>query len=339
MARPGLVLVHLVWAPLGPAPLAGFLDAYARCDPGARHRLVILLNGFAADEDLGPWRRLLEGIDHDELRVERPMLDIAAYLEAIGSVPAERYCFVNSYSVPLAEGWLAALEQALLAPGVGLVGASGSWGSLRSYNRFSLGLGGPYARVFDDRRATAAALAAAGDRRSYEQGPRRREPLRYARLLLEQSHGFLPFPAAHIRTTGFMIAHDVLCRLRLTAPRRKADAYRLESGAASITAQVRGLGLSARVVDRDGRSHEASEWPASRTFWQSHQQNLLIADNQTAVYAAAELPVRRALSRYAWGELSDLDGERRPPGGPADEPVRRGERPAASPSAPPPASS
>jgi hypothetical protein len=47
-------------------------------------------------------------------------------------VVAERYCFVNSASVVLADGWLGFLERALLAPRVGMVGATGSYESPNS---------------------------------------------------------------------------------------------------------------------------------------------------------------------------------------------------------------
>ena len=42
-------------------------------------------------------------------------------------------------------------------------------------------------------------------------------------------------------------------------------------------------------------------WPASHTFWQGTQDNLLVADNQTDDYADAAPPVRRLLSQFAWG--------------------------------------
>jgi len=306
MAGGGTCLVHLVWAPLGPHPLECFLDSYRRHDAGAPHGLLVLFNGFSAEDDLAPWRGLLAGVEHDELRLQRPLLDLAAYIVAAERVPAERYCFVNSHSVVLAENWLGALERALAAPGVGLVGASGSWGSVRSYQRFMLGLGGPYARVFPDRRATNATLAAVAAEQPSSEPREGRAPLRFARTLLEQSYGFVPFPACHIRTNGFMLAADVLGRLAMLAPRRKSDAYRLESGRDSITAQVKRLQLGARVVGCDGRAYDQPEWHASRTFWQAEQQNLLIGDNQTAGYERGDADTRRTLARYAWGTYADI---------------------------------
>jgi hypothetical protein len=294
-----------VWAPLGPAPLERFLDSYRRHDAGTAHRLLVLLNGFLDGQDLAPWRALLADVEHEELRLERPLLDLAAYREAAERIPAACYCFLNSYSVVLASGWLAHLERHLQAPGVGLVGATGSWGSIGSFQRFMLGFGGPYARVFGDRRAAVATLTAAGARGKSEpkQGPR--EPLAYARAVLDQSHGFPRFPAQHIRTNGFMIEAQVLLGLATPTFARKMDVARLESGRESLTAQIRGMGLSALVVGRDGCAYAPDQWPASRTLWQGAQENLLIADNRTEDYELGNTEARVALSRYAWGQDAD----------------------------------
>lgn len=310
----GTCLVHLVWAPLGPDPLARFLESYRRHRPGAAHRLLIVLNGFQTGHDLGPWRALLADVDHEELSLERPLTDLGAYRQAVERVPAQRYCFLNSYSVVLADGWLGLLGRALNDPGVGLAGATGSWASIRSYQRFMLGLGGYYADVFDDRRATNATLASLATRHLSGQLKTKREPLRFARALLEQSHGFSAFPAAHVRTNGFMIAAEHMRNLTMPRLERKADLYRIESGRESVTAQIRRLGLATVIVGRDGRAFHPNDWAASRTLWQGDQENLLIADNRTEDYALGDVRVRTALSRFAWGKAADpMPGPSRPP--------------------------
>jgi hypothetical protein len=264
----------------------------------------VLFNGFRSDDDLTAWRTLLADLDHDELRLERPVLDLAAYRKAAEYVPARRYCFLNSYSMVRADGWLETLERALNEPDVGLVGASGSWGSIRSYNRFILGLGGRYARVFDDRRETITTLTAVAARQDSSVPRGGHAPLRFARELLERSHGFGPFPAPHIRTSAFMLEADMLRGLTVPELKHKADALRLESGRNSITAQVERRGVTAAVVGRDGRAYSSEEWPASGTFWQADQGNLLIADKQTEDYELGDATARVALSRYAWGEAA-----------------------------------
>jgi hypothetical protein len=269
----------------------------------------VIQNGFTGDSDprLAACRRELEGIQHEELLLDEPLFDLAAYVVAIERYEPARWCFLNSYSVILGPDWLAHLSRALDGADVGLVGASGSWGSMRSYVRFQFGLGGPYARVFGDRRATNATLAAI-DRRNAPEAPdpglvKRR--LKTLRSTVEQTRGFGSFPAAHVRSTGFMIESATLTGMRIPTLSTKIGTYRFESGAASLTSQVAGAGLRALVVDRTGRSFDSADWPASHTFWQAGQEGLLIADKQTAHYEETDLAGRRVLAGFAWGPAGE----------------------------------
>jgi hypothetical protein len=300
-----IAVVHLVWGPLGATPLRRFVESYRAFDAGAEHELIVLLNGVDRAAR-GSLLQELEGVEHRLLETEEPAQDLAAYAWAGRRLEHERLCFLNSYSTIRAPGWLAKLDRALEQPRAGAVGTSGSWGSIRSYLRFSLGLGGPYARVFEDRQATIDTLEAIAEERQKAAPKRRRIPvLTYAAAVLDQAHGFVPFPARHLRTTGFMLSRELFAGLRVPDVERKNDAYRLESGRRSISAQVARQGLELLVVDREGRSFAASDWAASRTFWQGDQENLLIADNQTASYEQGSATVREVLARYAWGELAD----------------------------------
>ncbi|HWF24112.1 MAG TPA: hypothetical protein VG275_01595, partial [Solirubrobacteraceae bacterium] len=299
-------VVHLVWAPLGPDVVHTFAQSYAKHPAGTEHTLTIIYNGFDSPHDprLEQPRAALANAPHNELVLEQPVQDLTAYTLAAQELQATRYCFLNSYTRLLTPNWLHHLDQALAAPGIGLAGATGSWGSIGSYARFMIGLGGAYGHVFADRRATNAGLArlAAGRDGAGRAIGRWNRYRRFARALLDQSKGFPPFPAPHIRTTGFMISHDVLTRVEIGAPRGKIDAYRLESGRSSITARVLALGLEAVVSGRDGRPLAPDTWPASRTFWAGNQENLLIADKQTDNYERADATLRAILSGYAWGQ-------------------------------------
>jgi len=55
------------------------------------------------------------------------------------------------------------------------------------------------------------------------------------------------------------------------------------------------------VAGRDGRVYGSEEWPASRTFRSGEQDNLLVADNRTEQYHAADPTRRGELARFAWG--------------------------------------
>ncbi len=120
-----ICLVHLVWAPLGPAPLERFLASYGAHAAGADHELLFVLNGFDAGAPAPP--RSFPG---ETLALERPLLDLAAYRRAAAHTRAKRLVFINSYGVVLDDGWLGKLDAAL--DGGGLVGCSGSWESARS---------------------------------------------------------------------------------------------------------------------------------------------------------------------------------------------------------------
>jgi hypothetical protein len=255
----GTCLVHLVWAPLGPSPLASFLESYRRHPAGVTHQLLVVFNGFRAGTDLGPWRELLAGVEHEELALESRLLDLAAYRESAARVPAERYCFLNSYSVVLASGWLGHLERHVRSAGVGLVGVAGSLESLYTHAPFFL-------------------------RR------RRRD--------------FPPFPNPHIRSNGFMLERELLLSLDWTGPRRKLDAWRLESGKRSITRQVLERGLQALVVGRDGAAYSPEHWRESATFRVGDQPNLLIADNRTRQWEGYSAAKRRRYAEMTWGDAS-----------------------------------
>src|SRR4051794_37256978 len=104
-------VVHLVWAPLGPEPVARFATSY-RAHPGdLAPRLVILLNGFDR-EDPAPYLAPFAGLEHETIAISPPTLDLPAYAQAARMLDASDLCFVNSHSVVLHEGWLAALHGA-----------------------------------------------------------------------------------------------------------------------------------------------------------------------------------------------------------------------------------
>jgi len=316
-----------VWAPLGPEPLKAFLDAYEAKDAGVAHDLLVLLNGFGSAEDLQPWRRLLRGVEHEELRLERPLLDLAAYREAVDRVRAERYCFLNSYSEPLVEGWLAKLEAALAQPRVALVGATGSWASNFSQMVHLMGLPSAYRGALPKRKATLEQFIALDVEEKGVEPPSPSRPLRSrlgdkvsaVREIPRQTLPYARFPNYHIRTNAFMIARETLNGLRWRDVRDKREAYLVENGRHSITRQLARDGLRTLVVDRFGVAYDRDQWHRSRTLWQGDQEGLMIADNQTRKYADADLDRRRLLSAFAWGRLA----EPAPPNSTADSALVR----------------
>src|SRR4029077_16862034 len=305
LGRDAIGLVHLVWAPLGPEPLRAFLRSYRAHRPGFAQQSAIVLNrdpppdanparsygvagvqrqsvaeaqthGLAsgvqpqsADRALSREALLaeLQGVEHRLLVLDRPVPDLAAYGQAARALTNARLCFLNSYSVVLADDWLAALADALSAPNVGLAGATASWESQSQWIR----------------------------------GKARYWPYQLA-LRSRARRDYPPFPNPHIRTTAFMIEREIVLAMSLDAVADKRAAYLLESGRRRITRQVLERGLRAVVTGRDGRVYGVKDWAGARTYRSGAQENLLVADNRTRDWEAASPRLRRRLSHDAWGD-------------------------------------
>jgi hypothetical protein len=302
-----IAVVHLVWGPLGPTPLREFLRTYNAYEAGASHELVIVFNGVASSgEDLGVRDALiaeLRGTPHRLIALEHPVLDLVAYRHAAQALDHEYICVLNSHSRLRSAGWLGLIEGAVRKPNVGLVGATGSWASLRSYALRQLGLPSPYRRVWPDRRRAFSQFQALHSERTDD--PSARSPLAFlhtARALTDMTVGFSQFPTPHLRTNAFMAKRQLLSQALRQDLGRKVDAHRLESGRRSITAQIEGAGQRALVVDSGGQTFDPPEWPDSKTFWQADQEGLLVADNQTETYQSGDEARRLLLAQYAWGE-------------------------------------
>lgn len=301
MAEPvsGLAVVHLVRETNGLEPLEAFLDSYERHEAGAEHDLVLLCKGFAPHTaSLEAVRRRGRALRAHEILVSDDGLDLTAYLAAARTLPHRRLCFVNSYATILAPRWLALLSRALDTPGAGVAGATGSWGSHRSFALSLLRLPNGYRGTLGDRRAMAPAVRSVGT------APRLGRARRLAKAALDlprEIAGYPGFPAPHVRTNAFVIERELLLSLRSGRLRTKPAAYRFEGGTRGLTGQLRARGLQALLVGRDGVALTHEHWPDAELFWQGTQGDLLVADNQTRAYEHGSSAVREALARYAWG--------------------------------------
>lgn len=293
-----LAVVHLVWPPAGIEPFETFLASYERFDPGLAHDLVLLFNGVANSAELEPYHSRTSHLAAHGIVLESPNLDLPAYLAAARMLPHRRLCFVNSYATILAPRWLALLSEALDTPGAGVAGATGSWGSHRSFALLLLRLPNGYRGSLGDRRALAPAFHSVG---TAPQLGRLRRLTKAAVDLPREIIGYPGFPAPHVRTNAFVIERELLLSLRPGRIATKSAAYRFEGGTRGLTGQLRALGLQALLVRRDGVALTHEQWPDAELFWQGTQRDLLVADNQTRAYEHGDSAVREALSRYAWG--------------------------------------
>jgi hypothetical protein len=296
--RARTAVVHLVRHANGREPFEAFLRSYGRFDAGGEHDLVLLMKGFADRADAAPYLELAADWRPQALHVPDAGLDLAAYGAAAAQLSHDRLCFLNSFSEVRSAGWLACLDAALDAGGVGAAGASGSWASHLSYNRWQSGWPDVYGAAFESRATARRAMHAVtgatypGDLRHWL----------HSLSLAARDLAVMPaFPAAHLRTNAFLMARDLFLSLRWGRPRTKPASYRLESGRRGMTAQLAARGLRTVVADRHGIVRDPPDWHLGDVFWQADQADLLVADNQTRSYDAASPPLRAALSRYAWG--------------------------------------
>lgn len=269
-----IAVVHLVRQANGLEVFRSFLRSFVTHESGADHELVLLCKGFASPDAFLDYERALVGVKHSRLFVRDTGFDIGAYRLALQQTDFEYYCFLNSFSVLLASGWLAKLRRCWRLANVGLVGASGS-----------------YESTSENLRQEIRAM----------RGLFRRSRLRAMVRLFRLRREYPGFPNPTLRTNAFAARRDLL---RDVFPERidtKDDALRFESGFGSLTRQIRSRGLEVLVVGANGRGYAPEQWPTSGTFRQGDQPNLLVADNQTERYARATRDERQWLARMAWG--------------------------------------
>jgi hypothetical protein len=288
-----ICVVHLVRAHNGIEPFRRFLESYRNNPGGMEHDLLVVLKGFGPTPDAtSEYREILAPFAHSILEISDEGLDITAYFAAlkIYSRQYRYFCFLNSYSVILDSDWLRKLHGNICKPEVGLVGATGAWSSHRTV---------ALARLWDFqahfRRFQHTEIG--GDRNGDLGNEARIGRLR--RLGIYITH-FDPFPNCHIRSNAFMISGELMEALRFPPIKTKVDAYIFESGKSGLTKKILAMGKRVLVVGKNGNGYEKEAWHESGTFWQSDQENLLIADNQTHDYDYGIPERRRYLSSLAW---------------------------------------
>ncbi len=284
-------VVHLVRLQNGIEPFERFLESYRINPGGIDHELLIVFKGFTSSDSKAEYLRQLSVFQHCIFEVSDEGYDITAYFAVVKQYASEyRYfCFLNSFSVIQDHDWLSKLHYHISQPGVGLVGATGSWQSHRTLTKtwklpiaICLGHYQSHKGKMIFKRITLSCIAV------FQQTP----------FLMN----FSLFPNYHIRTNAFMISGSLIQQLKCPTLQSKNDAYKFESGKSGMTAQVCQLGGKLLVVGKDGLGYEMTEWNESKTFWQAEQENLLVSDNQTRDYLCGDAERRDYLTSAAWGK-------------------------------------
>ena len=273
---PDICVVHLIRRKNGIEPFQSFLASYLGNSAGIDHELLIVYKGFFRKVDIVPYEELLREVPHSSLRIADFGFDLQSYFIAAEKCSSKYCCFLNSFSIILDKDWLLKLYQHISQPGVGLVGATGSWGSIGK---------------------TPIKLDKEGI--SYLRQLARYLYKYFTKVIINRF--FLKFPNYHIRTNSFMVMRDTMLKIRRGMLLTKMQAYILESGKYGITKQMELMGFRPIVVGKNGKGYEKHEWNISSTFWRGVQENLLISDNQTRKYDTETSDLKQQWEFFAWG--------------------------------------
>lgn len=271
-SRSQVGVVYLARKQDGLAPFQVFLDSYQRYPAGMPHDFLVLLKGFASERDKHDYSDRIKGIANGCISMSDFGFDIRAYRLAAEHFEFEYLFFLNTFSEILVTGWLEKAFSLLNQPGVGAVGATGSWESM-------------YSNVFTEQRS------------GFTTSPYHRLRRLISRICFD------PFPNPHLRTNAFLIRRELFLRIWPRFVLTKRGAYLLENGRNGFTKRVLRAGLEVLVVGRDGSGYEKELWSQSGTFRQGRQENLLIADNQTRRFASANQSLKDQLIHSAWGSV------------------------------------
>jgi hypothetical protein len=313
-------VVYLYRFAEGERPVQTFLESYRAHPAGVDHDLHVIFKGFTHRNSLATARALFAGLPINSIELDDAGFDVGSYFAAAKLVPNRRLIFFNTFTELLADDWLKKFDKALSLPGVGLVGATGSWQSNRSLYEQSLrsawdSVSHPLIylrRLLHDHSSVNGSRSPPSNRAAGEMTKIEVRQIfpRLSRSLdhLFHFHHYLfqypRFPNPHVRTNAFMIERSRFLAIRMPPFGTKSNVYKFESGRQSLTRQILEQDLRPVVVGRDGHIYETAGWKSSSTYWIGQQANLLVADNRTRDYSEGSEQIRARLQAYVWEDPS-----------------------------------
>lgn len=253
--------------------IAAFRDAYLAHAAGWPHELVFLAKGWSDERQRSSMRDDVSRCGALVIDLPDDGFDWGAYFRAASLLTHSWLCLLNAHTRPCVADWLALLMSVAQSRQHSVVGATASWESPRWH----------WARgssMYEAIRGIA-------------------HNCRHSKYL----SGFPRFPNPHVRSTGVVVAREWFLAFAAgrDGPVTKNEAHALESGRGGLSRFALAQGGALLVVGSDGRCYESPEWPASATFRSGRQANLILRDNRTDQYDAADPALRRRLERMAWG--------------------------------------
>jgi hypothetical protein len=282
MPPPSVSVIYLCFLPYGLQCLIDFITSYKEFNAGITHDLVIVFKGSQQPHETEPFLHILDqqNIAFQQLTYTGRELDISTYYWAAKQLQSEDVFFLNTRSKILASNWLYHFFNSSKANTKTIFSATGSWQSHVT---------------------TAFILNKSRD----EKNNLLQTNIKKYLLLLKAStfwwYYFPLFPNPHIRTNAFFINRKLFLSLKLHSIVTKRDAHRFESGRNSFTVQLKSKGYDVALLSKGGEAYSEENWSGSKIFWSADQENLIIADNQTEVYASSDYESRKGLKTIVWG--------------------------------------
>ena len=272
----------------GLAAARAFFESYRANSAGLAHELIVIAKGWESLPDRPEMESMARELGARVVDLPDDGFDWGAYMRIAPQLNTEWVCFLNSHSRIQSDGWLAKLHAAASRPGVGAAGATGLWGSMRPMLRL---VPQGVADVYRNRGLLKASITAIAF------------TIRFPAQWLYRAKNFRTFPNPYIRSNAFFMRRNLFLQFisRRSPPQTKWAAWELESGRRGLPTFVTSQKLKVVVVGSDGRSFEVPDWKRSQCFWVPTQPNLLIRDNQTLYYEAADDRRKRTLEVMAWG--------------------------------------
>ncbi len=299
---PDLAVVYLCRFTEGEVPVRNFLESYRDHPAGLEHDLHVIFKGFPDHSSLASWRALFGDLPINPIVLDDAGYDIGSYVAAATAVSNRRLIFLNTFSRILVTNWLRHFDRALNLPGVGVVGATGSWQASASSDERAI-----KTLLYNIRHLSTyihKRVSRSKNDASHIGWERPKRPLgRYLFFpyyYLINLYGYGRHPNPHIRTNAFMIERERFLALHRSAFVSKRGVLKFESGRRSMTRQILAQGLRPVVVDRMGNVYGISEWRSSSTFHAGEQRNLIVGDKRTHEYTIAPREFRRFLESQAW---------------------------------------
>ncbi|MGH1590648.1 hypothetical protein ACRBEV_22735 [Methylobacterium phyllosphaerae] len=124
-----------------------FVYSYRTYPAGYDHKLYVIFKGFADARHRAAAEAVFDGLPFKAIDTEDLSYDLGAYADALQVVNEDHICFLNTNSEINTPLWLAKLLRNLDTPGVGMVGSTGSFESLRYINRLFPEFPNPHLRT------------------------------------------------------------------------------------------------------------------------------------------------------------------------------------------------